>query len=148
VKWLLDSNVLSENVRPRPDRSVIAWIAQRSQAQLAISIVTAAELRVAALAAPSEKRRQELTRWIEGEIEREFAGRVLPLTTAILIDWLQLTRKLAAAGHTRSADDLLIASTARVHDLILVTRNARDFAGTGIVVYDPWTGKTHATGTL
>jgi predicted nucleic acid-binding protein len=148
VKWLLDSNVLSENVRPHPDRSVIAWIAQRSQAQLAISIVTAAELRVGALAAPSEKRRQELTRWIEGEIENEFAGRVLPLTTAILIDWLQLTRKLAASGHTRSADDLLIASTARVHDLILVTRNGRDFAGTGVVVYDPWTGETHTTGTL
>ena len=53
---------------------------------------------------------------------------------------------LSGGGLARPAD-LLIAATARVHDLILVTRNARDFAGTGVVVYDPWTGKTHTTGT-
>jgi predicted nucleic acid-binding protein len=105
-----------------------------------------AELRVGAVAARSEKRRQELTRWIESEIEDAFTGRILPLTIGILIDWLRLMRRLAATGQTRSAADLLIAATARVHDLILVTRNARDFAGTGIVVYDPWTSETHTTG--
>lgn len=72
-----------------------------------------------------------------------FGERILPLTLPILTDWLQLGRTLAARGSTRDPTDLLIASTARTHDLIIVSRNVRDFKGTGTVVYDPWSGETH-----
>jgi hypothetical protein len=67
----------------------------------------------------------------------------LPVTLEILTDWLTLARQVQKRGASRSAPDLLIASTARVHNLILVSRNVKDFAGTGIVLYDPWSGKTH-----
>jgi hypothetical protein len=142
MKWLLDTNVVSENVRPLPNRSVVTWIAQRPPAQTAISIITIAELRVGALSASNQERRIAIARWIEDEIMNSFAGRVLPLTTDILIDWLQLGQRFATKGKTRAPADLLIACTARVHDLIVVSRNVRDFAGTGIVVYDPWSDKT------
>jgi predicted nucleic acid-binding protein len=143
VKWLLDTNVVSENVQRRPQQKVIDWIAQRSPAQIAISIVTLAELRVGVQTTIDPERRIELTHWIEQEIETSFAHRTLPVTTDVLIEWLHLGRRTAAAGKTRAPADLLLAATARVHDLIVVSRNARDFAGTGVLVYDPWNDKTH-----
>ena len=102
-----------------------------------------AELRHGAMVATDSKRRFELTEWIDGEVTGSFAGRILPVTVEILIDWLELVRRTAASGKPRGPADLLIAATARIHDLTLATRNVRDFADTGVVVYDPWTGKTH-----
>jgi predicted nucleic acid-binding protein len=77
------------------------------------------------------------------EVIKSFENRVLPLTLEILTDWLALARQVQKRGASRNAPDLLIASTARVHHLVLVSRNVKDFAGTGVVLYDPWTGKTH-----
>jgi predicted nucleic acid-binding protein len=145
VKWLLDTNVVSEGVRERPSRSVVGWLASRPREDFAISIVTLAELHDGALSIDDDKRRKRVAEWIEGEIAKLFHDSILHLTKEILVDWLQLARKLRMKGHTRDASDLLIAATARVHNLILVTRNVRHFAGAGVVVYDPWTDKTHVT---
>jgi toxin FitB len=142
MKWLLDTNVVSESVRPRPSMTVLGWIARQSPEQLAISIVTIAELR-AGIEIAAEKRRDELTQWFDATVVPTFGKQTLELTTGVLVNWVQLSRKLAAKQITREAADLLIAATARVHDLIVVSRNRRDFDGTGVIVYDPWTGETH-----
>ncbi len=71
--------------------------------------------------------------------------RMLSVTLEILVDWLDVGRRLSAKGMTRNSADLLVASTARIHGLIVVSRNVRDFAGTGVVVYDPWNSETHRT---
>ena len=143
VKWLLDTNVVSENVRRRPKQAVIDWVMQRPPSQVAISIVTMAELWAGAQTTANPERRAELVHWVEHEVESTFADRILPLTIDILIEWLQIGRRTSVAGRTRAPADLLLAATARVHDLIVVSRNARDFAGTGVLVYDPWNDKTH-----
>jgi predicted nucleic acid-binding protein len=143
VKWLLDTNVVSEATRDRPHRNVINWIAAQAPEELAISAVTLAELTDGATSNPNETRRRKLTSWIEVEVSNVFRDRTLSLTPDILIDWLRLGRRLRAAGRSTEAADLLIASTARVHNLTLVSRNVRDFADTGIVVYDPWSAKSH-----
>jgi predicted nucleic acid-binding protein len=143
VKWLLDTNVLSEHVRPRPSKPVLDWIARRAPEQIAASTVTIAELRVGISATSNDKRRRELNEWFEAEVVGRFGGNTLPVTVEVLIDWLELSQKLATIGQSRAPADLLIAATARVHDLIVVSRNARDFAGTGVILYDPWTGETH-----
>ena len=143
MKWLLDTNVVSETTRPQPDRRVLAWISQRGPEQLAISIVTIAELRDGATLTSSADDRDWLERWIVEELTPSFRDRILPLTADILTDWLSLGRRLGARGRPKSAPDLLIAATARAHDLILVSRNKRDFAGTELTVFDPWTGTTH-----
>ena len=143
MKWLLDTNVISESVRDRPNPAVLAWLGRRVPEQMAISVVTMAELQDGAWSAANATRRRQLTQWLDQDFPASFAEQILPLTSEILVDWLRLARKLAAKGMTRAAPDLLIAATARVHDLIVVSRNRRDFDGTGIIVYDPWTGETH-----
>jgi predicted nucleic acid-binding protein len=143
VKWLLDTNVVSEGVQKRPSSKVVSWIAAEPTGATAISIVTLAELRDGASTARDETKRRELTEWIDTEIVDSFGNRTLPLTAEILVDWLGLSRRLRAKGKTRDAADLLIAATARVHNLAVVSRNARDFVGTGVVVYDPWNDVIH-----
>lgn len=144
MKWLLDTNVVSESLRPHPDRRVLAWIAAHPGDQLAISILTLAELRSGVAMLHDDSRRGELERWIDTYVNPSFGERTLPVTLDILIDWLQLSRLLHLKGRPRTAADVLMASTARVHDLIVVSRNSRHFANTGVVLYDPWTGRTHA----
>jgi predicted nucleic acid-binding protein len=143
VKWLLDTNVLAESIRPRPDRKMAAWFVAQPADLTAISIVTLAELQHGTSVTEDETRRKSLTRWLATTVIPDFQERTLPLTAEILIAWLELARRLNNRRITRAAPDLLIAATARVHDLILVTRNVRDFADTGVVVYDPWNDETH-----
>jgi hypothetical protein len=143
VKWLLDTNVVSEGVRSRPHSKVVRWISSQPREYLSLSAVTLAELRNGAATANSEALRTTLTRWIESNIVTFFDGQMLPLTVDILVDWIGVSRSLRMIGKTRDAADMLIASTARVHGLTVVTRNIRDFADTGVVVYDPWNNRTH-----
>ena len=145
MKWLLDTNVLSESIQPRPNREVLTWIGRQPDDLLAISIVTLAELRGGALSNPNVQRRAELVQWLDVTIASWLGERTLALTLEVLMDWLDVGRRLRKQGLPRDPADLLIASTARVHNLIIVSRNARDFAGTGVVVYDPWNSETHRT---
>ena len=143
MKWLFDTNVVSEAARVQPNRAVIAALSGLPADETAISVVTLAELRDGALTARSEEGRARLFHWIENAVEPSFRERTLGLTVDVLTDWIALSRRLSAAGRPRAAADLLIAATARVHGLIMVTRNWRHFAGTGLAVFDPWNGRTH-----
>lgn len=143
MKWLLDTNVVTETGRDRPARSVVEWMRPKLIQDLAISIITVTELQEGAESSPSPTRRQRLIDWIEQQVLITFDGRILDLSTGILIDWLRLSRRLRAEGTIRDASDMLIAATARVHELTVVTRNTRHFTGTGVTAYDPWNDKTH-----
>lgn len=143
MKWLLDTNVVSESVRHHPNQSVLNWIRQHPPPEVAVSIVTIAELRVGVDRTANPDRRAMLAHWMAKEMEPLFKDHTLPLTIGILTQWLDLGRRNAVAGSTRAPADLLIAATARVHDVIIVTRNVRDFVGTGVLVYDPWKDKVH-----
>lgn len=148
MKWLWDTNVVSEIGRGRPDRGVLAWMERQPAVDSVISIVTLAELRAGAAIVQDELRRTRLTQWIDATVAELFSSRTLPLTLPILTIWLGFGRRLAARRTSREAADLLIAATARVHDLILVTRNVRDFAGTGVTVYNPWSNQTETMDAL
>lgn len=143
MKWLLDTNVISETAKRRPNDRVMEWMNARTPDELGVSDITVAELHAGALTLSNTARRNQLLDWIDATVSSWLAERCLPLSVPILTEWLTLARRLAAKGLTRQAPDLLIAATARVHDLTIVTRNIRDFADTGIIVYDPWTGKTY-----
>lgn len=143
MKWLLDTNVVSESVRPDPNRRVLTWIAARAGDQLAISILTIAELRTGVATLNNAARQRSFEAWMNAYVLPNFQDRTLPVTLEILIDWLNLSRLLNAKGGRRPPVDLLIAATARIHDLTVVTRNVRDFVDTGVIVYDPWSGDTH-----
>src|SRR5437763_1077065 len=132
-------------VRPHANQNVISWIAEQPHVDIAISIVSFAEIREGIGSSPNRIRRQQLAEWFESTVMTLFRQQMLPLDEAVLIDWLRLSRKIAQRQITRQAPDLLLASTARIHRLIVVTRNTRDFANTGVVVYNPWMNETHTT---
>jgi predicted nucleic acid-binding protein len=142
VRWLLDTNVVSETVRARPNRNVMHWMDAQPRAMLAISLATVAELHHGVLLLEVREHQARLSSWIDGEVLPSFSKRILPVTLDIAVHWLGLLRALAARRQTRGPADLLVAATAHVHSLTLVTRNTRDFANTGITVYNPWTDET------
>jgi predicted nucleic acid-binding protein len=146
MKWLFDTNVVSEATQMRPNPGVVAALSKFPAEQTAISVVTLAELRDGAFLARGQEKRARLLQWIENAVEASFQERTLNLTVDILIDWIALSRRLSAAGRPRAAADLLLAATARVHGLVMVTRNWRHFADTGLAVFDPWSGRTHQMG--
>jgi predicted nucleic acid-binding protein len=142
VRWLLDTNVVSENIRERPRLDVLRWLNQQPRVDIAISLVTVAEIQHGILLSNDEARRVELAHWLDDEVLPSFEDRVLPITLDVTIRWLELLRVLSAGRVTRAPPDLLLAATAQTHDLTLVTRKTRDFANTGITVYNPWTDET------
>ena len=143
MRWLLDTNVISESVRKRPDRALIGWIVAQGRDDIAISLVSVAELLNGISTLADDARRQELTEWMATEVLSSTRKRRLPVTTEILMAWLQLSRKLRVRGETKDPPDLLLAATAQTYGLTIVTRNTRHFANTGITVYNPWTNETH-----
>jgi predicted nucleic acid-binding protein len=140
--FLIDTNVISEPTRKRPEPSVLAWLRSTSVDITAVSVVTVAELMWGATRA-TDLKRADIELWLETEFEPRYGGRQIPLTAAILQLWFELDRLARKVGVTRSSRDCLIAATALANTLTVVTRNWRDFQYTGVTVFDPWTGQTH-----
>lgn len=137
MSYLLDTNVVSELRRIRPNPGVVSWFSHRPASTLFLSVLTLGELRKGIDGASDAARRMALSDWLETELPSFFAGRILNLDAPIADRWGRL---VAAAGRPMPAIDSLLAATAAHHGLSLVTRNARDFEGMGIEVINPWTG--------
>jgi len=135
--YLLDTNVISETRRTRPDGGVMAFLAAADAAALFLSVLTLGELRkgVAIKRRSDADAADRLGAWVDG-IETVFADRVLPIDAAVARLWGELS-----AGRNLPVIDTLIAATAMVHGLSLVTRNTRDVAATGVALVDPWRGR-------
>jgi hypothetical protein len=138
VSFLLDTNVVSELVRPRPDPGLAEWLAERDEDRVFLSVVTLAELGYGIARLPVGRRRRRLEEWLHGELRQRFDRRILPVDDDVALTWGDVTAECAAAGRPIEAMDALIAATARVHALGLVTRNAKDFEATLISVHNPW----------
>ena len=135
MSYLVDTNVLSELVRPRADERVAEWVRSAPAAGLFVSVLTLGEIRKGAERLQAGARRERLRLLLERDVATLFHGRVLPVDSAVADRWGRL---LAAAGRTLPAIDSLLAATALVHGLRLVTRNRADYSFTGLEVLDPW----------
>jgi predicted nucleic acid-binding protein len=139
MPWLLDTNILSEIRRPKPDPRVLAFIAGNSLDQIHISSVTLAELRFGIkLLSEGSARRDELDNWLTRTIRPMFDQRVLPVTEDIMFRWRVLLEDGRKTGHTFSQPDLIIAATALQHGLTVVTRDRSDFDRAMVPVFNPW----------
>jgi predicted nucleic acid-binding protein len=141
VNFLLDTNVVSEWTRPRPNAGVVAWLADADEDRVFVSVVTLAELRYGIERMAAGHRRNRLDEWLRDELPLRFEGRVLSVDTAVADDWGRVVADSDTAGRPIGAMDALIAATVRVHALTLVTRNTSDFASTVKAIVNPWTGE-------
>ena len=114
------------------------WIAAQNGESLFISAITLGELRRGALLLTAGKKRKALLRWIETGIKADFAGRILPVDTAVMEQWAQLQATSERAGRRPPLMDSLLAATALAHGLTLATRNTADFKAAGVSLIDPW----------
>jgi predicted nucleic acid-binding protein len=141
MAWLLDTNVLSELRRPRPERKVVGFITGCVLEQLHISVVTLAEIRFGIELVNEANRRAELNDWLTQKVRPMFEGRVLQITEEILLKWRLLVEEGRKTGHTFSQPDLMIAATAIHHGLTVVTRDRSEFDKARVPVLNPWDGQ-------
>ena len=139
MSWLLDTCAISEYAKRAPSRNVIAWLDAQDEASLFISVITLGEIEkgILKLRATDAHRSQKLTAWL-GLVEQRFSGRILPLDSASLHVWAQLSANAELAGKPLPVMDGLIMATAQCHGLTVVTRNVQDFAHYPQVL-NPWT---------
>jgi predicted nucleic acid-binding protein len=135
MRYLLDTNVLSNITKPAPSESLIAWMAEQADQDLFITSLTVAEIRRGVLEKPAGKRRNQLDAWFTGPEGPQalFAGRVLPFDEKAGLIWARLMADGKAKGRPRSALDTIIAAVAEANDCVVVTDNEKDFAGIEIV---------------
>lgn len=138
--WLLDTNVLSELRRPRPDTKVSQFVSRQSFELLYVSVVTFAEIRFGIELLKDASRRMELNDWLSNSLRPMFEERVLDITEDIMLKWRLLVEEGRKAGHTFAQPDLLIGATALQHGLTVVSRKTGDFEKANVPVLNPWTG--------
>ena len=133
--YLLDTNVVSETRKPRPDPNVTAWLEGVDRDALYVSVLTLGEARkgIARLRVRDPRGAEDIRCWLD-DLRRLFADRLLPVDADVAERW----GDLAGAGRTLAVVDGLLAATALVHGLTLVTRNVADVESTGVAVLDPW----------
>lgn len=139
MSFLLDTNVVSEWVKPQPDVGVVRWLSEVDEDRTCISVITLAELRRGIERLPSGRRRDRLDSWLSEELRLRFEDRVLPIGSSVADAWGRLVARRAMSGRPIGVMDAFIAATALVHDLTVVTRNGADFAVSLTRVINPWT---------
>lgn len=133
--YLLDTVSLSQAIKRRPDARYAAWFARQDAASLFVSVLTLGEVHkgIVRQLDRDPHHARELQRWLNGA-RSDFAGRILDVTEAVALRW----GEIVASRPTLPMIDTLIAATAQVHRLSVVTRNVRDFERTGVSVVDPF----------
>jgi predicted nucleic acid-binding protein len=135
MSYLLDTNVISELVRPKPAKAVLAWFENIPSEALHISVLTLGEIRKGVEQMPDGARREKLRLWLEHDLAGWFETRVLPIDIQVADCWGRL---IAQMRRPVPSIDSLLAATALHHELRLVTRNQKDFDYSGLEVINPW----------
>ena len=143
--FVLDTNVVSELMRPVPEPTVEAWVAVRRAEDMYFSAVSEAELRYGVAILPAGRRRKTLAEAVDGLVREDFAGRVLSFDSMAAQAYADIAAAQRARGRPVSQADCQIAAIAQTHGFRVATRNVRDFAGMGIDVVDPWAGARPVT---
>jgi toxin FitB len=137
--FLLDTNVVSELIRPKPEPKVTRWIDAMDEELLFLSVLTLGEIRKGIVLLPRSARRTTLEAWLRNDLPARFYDRILTIDRKVADRWGQLSGSASAQGAHLAVIDGLLAATATQHDLTLVTRNTKDVAATGVSLFNPWT---------
>jgi len=136
--FLLDTNVISELLKPAPDQKVRAWIDEAEESMLYLSVLTLGEIRNGIERLRPGARRSTLDSWLRIDLHSRFERRILPIDDAIAERWGVLSAIARRKGKPIPVVDGLLAATALHHNLTFVTRNVSDVAGTSVATLNPW----------
>ncbi len=136
--WLLDTNILSELRKPKPEPKVLTFIAGQPIDLLYVSTVMLAEIRFGIEMVPEANRRSELHGWLTHTVRPMFDGRILPVSEDVMFKWRLMVEAGRKSGHTFSQPDLIIAATAQCHGLTVVSRDIRDYERARVPILNPW----------
>jgi predicted nucleic acid-binding protein len=136
--WLIDTNVLSELRRPKPNKRVVEFVCAQPLDSLYISCVTFAEIRFGIELVNDAQRRSELNEWLNLSLRPMFEQRIVDIDEDVLLKWRLLVEQGRKIGHTFSQPDLLIAATALHHGLTVASRDTREYQKAGASWLDPW----------
>ena len=139
MSYLLDTNVLSEVQRPRPEARVLAWLDQVDEDRTYLSVVTVGEIARGVEQLEDRRRKAALRQWLDVDLTARFGVRLLPIDRETAMLWGSLMAGAKARGRGPGVVDAWIAACALRHGLTVVTRNTRDFVELGVELLDPWT---------
>ena len=138
MKFLLDTCVISEIIRPIPSSKVIKWIKEKNENNLFISVLTVGELHKGIEKLSDSQRKQELHNWVENDLQERFSNRIIHIDLLVAKQWGMIQGVAEKAGRPMPAIDALIAATGIAHRLTVVTRNTRDMRESGATLLNPW----------
>lgn len=138
MNYLLDTNVVSEWVKPRPHANVARWIAETNEDHICLSVITFAEILWGIEGMVSGRRRDALRSWLQHELPARFEGRILAVDLAVAESWGVLMSWSSKMGLNLGVVDAFFAATAQVYGLTLVTRNTKHFEKLGVALLNPW----------
>ena len=138
MNFLLDTNVVSEWVKPQPEPNVLRWFAEVEEDSVWLSVITFAEIRFGVERMPRGRRRTALAAWLENDLPARFEGRIIGVGLGIADAWGKLMARCTTQGRTVGAMDGFLGAIALAQGFTLVTRNTGDFAPLGIPVLNPW----------
>jgi tRNA(fMet)-specific endonuclease VapC len=138
MKYLLDTNVVSELVARQPNPRVVEWLDLQDPDEIYLSVITVGEIRKGIAKLPPSKRKQMIQAWLESDLLLRFHGRIVEIGVQTMLKWGELAGRLEKSGKQMSAIDSLIAALALEGDFTLVTRNEQDFENADIAVVNPW----------
>jgi len=138
MSYLIDTCCISELVKKSPNPNVVKWFANRDELSMYLSVITFGELRKGIEKLPGSKKKKELNRWIKEDLKHRFKNRVLSINIKEVNKWGEILATAEKNGRPLPAIDSLIAATALVHDLSVITRNKQDMEGSEVEVINPW----------
>lgn len=138
MRYLLDTCIISEFVKPQPEPKVVEWLNDIETNRVYLSAVTLGEIQHGIYKKPASSRRTLLEVWLNNDLMMQFEGRILPLDAEVFLTWGKLVAQLSQQGRPMGVMDSLIAAVANQHGMVLVTRNTADFAAIGTDILNPW----------
>ena len=137
--FLLDTNVVSDLRKPRPNPGLAAWIASAEELALYLSVLTIGELRIGITLQTDAKKRAALETWLISDLIRRFEGRILAFDLNVAQQWGRIEGRARLGSGKLPVVDSQLAATSLYHGLTLVTNNEADFSRTGVSILNPWT---------
>lgn len=138
MKYLLDTCVISEALRPNPSGKVVQWIEQEEESNFYISVLTIGELHKGIEKMADSRRKKALHNWVENDLKERFRNRIINIDMHVAMQWGKIQGTAERSGKTMPAIDSLIAATALTHHLTVVTRNTVDMEASGVALLNPW----------